>query len=859
MRKMLFDFYLISFSFVTTFGCSSPEERADSLFNKAAELIKQGQELEQESYTKALSKYETAAKNLQKIISNYPETPIAMRLFQESNQVYLGTYTVEQFVDHVLASTQLKASSENDLFSLAIFLLNTISSEDERRWLYVQIALNFAKAGRTQEYQEYFSTAINSAESLPENKKEMFLRNIAVRLVYEKQYDRALEVASKADSARKEFPISILIMICVDAAKNDQKQIADTYFNRLLEAVQTFEPKEQRLSKLENIIENFIEIKSMELAHKAVTFLLTTSSKTIVDEKDRELYILIAGENFAKLGELDSARVSATRSNNPYFAYRKARLLNDIAHQYVAIKQIEKALALVKIIEELCQKTSEQPIAFWIFPDIARLYTSAGKPDKAFEISQAVANNGGEKSALLADIARYYALAGQEQRANQLFSESIQSADTIKYAFWKGRTYNAIAEQLLKAGKKDKALQILSLAIQSGQTIQASWSDIAKQYLQSGRTEEAQQALSYAFKATTEMENFYYLLELRQYEKAFDVADSFPNHVSVGATAKEAALKFIESNQYEKAIEIVQWLQNRSDGEEDEVSEIAQKFIEVGQFEPTVRIVDWFQSQAREGWNYSDYKLSEIGFKFAEVGQYEQALEISEHIRGNPNSDPLKATVVVGLAENGKLEESLNALASISSPQNKASAVAGIAGLFAKSGKSTKEQRLIAHKILAIIQLPYPYALEKMARDIFTALVKNDLTTIKKLLPDNTDIKAMQPNIAYDKQNFLKEWEHLYKVPWYIVWVEGTSEPMEKPNYSQFQGLRWLNFNAEYIPMGIVDVRQRSIPAIQGTIEACYFDAPLVIRLTMLRVDFMWRLVDIRLDIGGVHTQSCRS
>jgi tetratricopeptide (TPR) repeat protein len=865
MKNASIYYFLISLFLSPICGFANPD-KVDSLFNKAVEWVIQGQEAEQVSFINAKVKYEAAFKNLKIIISQYPKSMLARRLIREGDQVYLGNLTVNQFVDHVLPSTQAKAAAENDLFACANFLANTLTSTEEKSWVYTQIALSYAKAKRIREYQEYFSTALQSAESLPDQTKKGFLVWIATQLINTGLYDDAVKVVNKTDNS--DLKLNTLFAICDHAANNNQKALAQTFLARLLQTVQSIEPMAQRVGKLQDMIEKFSEIKSKELACQGLISCLKVS-ETILNENDREFYFFAGIDHLVKIGELDSALALANHNKNPD-SYRQAKLLADIARQYVAIGQIEKALNVAQTITELYQKSSNQAmLATWVLPDVARVYISDRQPDKALEITKNISNAIGEKSALLADIARYYALAGQEQQADQLFSESIQAADTLIVAR-KIRAYNAIAGQFLKTGKKDKALEILDLAtIQTDTTKSLSiivhifkqYSYFAKQYIQMGQIERAQQALSCssALTAQTYFDHINCFLELKYYDEAFSLTDKLPKDVSFGSTEiertmKETAQKFIKSGQYEQAMKIVEWLQSRPNSSEGHLNEIAQKFIEAGQFEPALKIVDWFQSQPRKS-SYHDYKLSEIGFKFAKAGQYERALEIAESIKQNPNSEPLKAEIAAGFAEVGKLEQSLSILESIQSLSNKASVVAGIASTFAKSGKKTTDARLFAHKIIAVTQFSFPYALEKIAREVFAALVNNNLTSVKKMLPSPMERTAMR--LSNNSVGFDNEWEHFYRVPWYSVWVAGTAPPMQKPDYNQFRGLKWLNFNTHSGAINIRNMNFNTIPGVEGIIEACFSDAPFKVKITLLRVGFVWRIIDIGLDIGGVHQKRC--
>ena len=147
MKKVL-PYIVISLAMVAIVGCSSPDEKANSLFIEAFRLVEEAQEAEKTSYIDASRLYEKALKKTKIIITKYPSSALAVQIVL--GKVTLAGYTLSELKE-ILTQVRMKAKAEGDLRMCAMLVASTITPSSlslfSKDAALADIAISYAEAG----------------------------------------------------------------------------------------------------------------------------------------------------------------------------------------------------------------------------------------------------------------------------------------------------------------------------------------------------------------------------------------------------------------------------------------------------------------------------------------------------------------------------------------------------------------------------------------------------------------------------------------------------------------------------------------------------------------------------------------
>ena len=254
----------------------------------------------------------------------------------------------------------------------------------------------------------------------------------------------------------------------------------------------------------------------------------------------------------------------------------------------------------------------------WILTYIAGKYAEGGQNEKAVELlSQTLEmaktiDDGKNKATVFANIASKYAKAGRNEQAVQLLSQAL---DTAKAVGDRDRNASALAEVAIKyaeGGQNEKAVEVLSQALKMAKTVGDKptkafvLTGIAGKYAKVGQNEKAVELLSQAFEVIK--------IDGSDFRLAY-IADMYA-----------------EAGQFGRALEIAKLIDGTS-AKANVLTEVAGKYAEAGQNEKAVELL----SQALELANasdeiFKDIALVNVAVKYAEVGQFGRAIEIANAI-----------------------------------------------------------------------------------------------------------------------------------------------------------------------------------------------------------------------------------
>ncbi|NEQ24373.1 MAG: hypothetical protein F6K28_35705, partial [Microcoleus sp. SIO2G3] len=389
---------------------------------------------------------------------------------------------------------------------------------------------------------------------------------------------------------------------------------------------------------------------------------------------------------YAQAGEYDQALDISKTIENP--SYYRANVLAVVANQYAQNGQIEQAL-------QLAQSLDADEFKVKTLRDIALSYVKAGEQDKASDVfSQSVESARSLGETLLADTITQYAAAGQLETA-------LSAAQTINDAESKAKALSAIALLYAKAGQQTQASQILSQAIESAKAIQGNEPQ--------GRV-------------LKEMIDNY--LKVGRYEDAFQVAQAIQaDTVDLSKTAVliNIITKTVEAGQNEQALQITQLL-DKGDIEQRNfaLQRIALGYAKAGQFDKAIQTAEMVNN-AGSTYFYQARTLAAIANEYLKTGQTNRANEL--------------------------YTQAIQVANSLEIPSNKAEALAAIALEYTLSGQQDKASLLLSQALqVAQTQQDNSYILQAIADEYIKAQQYDVAFKVAQAMRD-----------SYEKTNKLQE------------------------------------------------------------------------------------------------------
>jgi len=154
-------------------GCSRANEKANKLFVEATQLQRRALYAEATSYAKALELNNAALKNLERIISKYPSSDLAVRL--ASGQTRFEGFTLDQFkVNQVVLEG--KARAEKDPLLCALLASKMIDTLFERTCALNEIADLYLATQEGDKASRIVSEALQVIEVSKERKAGSLLK-----------------------------------------------------------------------------------------------------------------------------------------------------------------------------------------------------------------------------------------------------------------------------------------------------------------------------------------------------------------------------------------------------------------------------------------------------------------------------------------------------------------------------------------------------------------------------------------------------------------------------------------------------------------------------------------------------------
>jgi len=178
-----------------------------------------------------------------------------------------------------------------------------------------------------------------------------------------------------------------------------------------------------------------------------------------------------------------------------------------IAGTYVKAGQQEKATA---VFSHALQVATTLPNAAYkanALGAIAGQYAQARQYDHALQVATLIEEPYNQVAALAEIAASQDAQAGQQEKAMELLSQTLQVATTLPNAAYKANVLQKIAEVYARAGQYDHALQVAT-SIEEAHNKTAALGEIARAYGQAGRCDHALQVATTIEMTSTDTPSF---------------------------------------------------------------------------------------------------------------------------------------------------------------------------------------------------------------------------------------------------------------------------------------------------------------------------------------------------------------
>jgi thioredoxin-like negative regulator of GroEL len=387
-----------------------------------------------------------------------------------------------------LAQAALKAGQ----FEPAQRIAAQISAVDAKLQVMSDTALAYASVGQP----EPALALLNQAYQLAQTQKTEQSSSWASYFAQVGAYDRALKIANslKPEYDRLSARISIARAYSEAGQFTKALEIAKTVPDGELQPFSDI--PDPKVEVIQNIVQRSLQAGKPDLAIQAARSLKSGKSQVRVlrtiaqryaaqGQTDKALTVLAQAAEVAKAEK--SVVVVLDRMTN--YSESNARLLLDLARDYVDLKQTDRAIALLDIAAQSAKtfdyttnsfasgSLSAAPLQVKALTEIALAYAELKRSqpaenllDEAAKIAKTV--DAGSKVEILVDLAMGYARVGRTDTVQQLLAEARQLSP--QSTFW---LPSRIAEVYAAAGLTQTAAEVATQFLQQPPSPQETQSD----------------------------------------------------------------------------------------------------------------------------------------------------------------------------------------------------------------------------------------------------------------------------------------------------------------------------------------------------------------------------------------------
>jgi len=425
------------FGIILLTSCSNPEQEATKLLTEASEIFKSASNLEETSFSLAYDRYKEVLTKIEEIKTKYPESEVVKGLDQGDAKI--GFFTLAKLKEYVSSYARIKAQAEGDILSCAIAMVYKIEPSaflsDQHSTLYHIFNSEFVNV-------DHCNQALRVVKKLPPaSNTSMLLSLIAEKFAELGQFDQASKLIEEISDPVIEVEIF--------------RTMADKYaeLGKLKEAVEIAKSIEDQDKR--NFTFNSIAVKLAEAGH------------------DEQIFEII--------GLMDSG-------------FDRAWTLTEIATVYAeAGKKNKAAKFLTQAIKE-GQKIKDQADRNNILMYYITSNEAAGVShyDEMFEVSKTI-ENPSARAMILSDLAGRYFELGQKDKAVELLSKTIESANEIKiedllsFHIDKEGHLAYVALKFVDFGEHERAYEMVKSMLTKDMIGANTYLNMAKHYVQKGQ------------------------------------------------------------------------------------------------------------------------------------------------------------------------------------------------------------------------------------------------------------------------------------------------------------------------------------------------------------------------------------
>ena len=254
MRKHLLTTIALIYLLLLT-GCfSDPNKKANELYVQATATMK-NISTETKSYSKVYEYYKSAREDIERILSKYPSSNLAVNL--SSGETRISNFELREFRGLERSLRQLAAAEQNP-FSCALLVAKTIESEYLKASALTYFAGKYAEAGQKEKSTQLLSQALETAKTIEsEYLKASALAYIAGKYAEAREFTQALETAKTIKDV--DDKADALADIAGKYAEAGQKEKSTQLLSQALETTKTIKVVVDKAFALADIAGKYAE------------------------------------------------------------------------------------------------------------------------------------------------------------------------------------------------------------------------------------------------------------------------------------------------------------------------------------------------------------------------------------------------------------------------------------------------------------------------------------------------------------------------------------------------------------------------------------------------------------------------
>ncbi len=437
-KKILLASFTILFILMS---CASPDEKANKLYVEAVKLVESAQKVEDTSYRDALKLYKEALGKLERIISKYPSSQIAVKI--ASGEVK----DMKNLKENIIPKISLKAAAEEDPLACAVMVASATKRGSGNGTL-LELAEKCLEVGRRDEALKMVHQFVHFLGDGPKGFEAFSLLCDLIRIQFTLGQKKFLTLLPELEGGLDEEEIKdpydraiAVIKIAEVYAEAGQKNKALEVLSKAVQADRIIKYAPFRVYPLVKIATYYVELgqkeKALEILSQAVD--IATRSKNYIAQlalTDIAVVLHNLGKEY-EASYLLSQTLEVAKSEKGLWKFLG---LAKTATSYAEIGQYDLALQIAKRIpaEGIVPKHTISPARHIFYTNLWKL-----------EVLIHTALKAGE--------------SGKEDKALKILLQVLDGAKSMKSSYERDLSFRQIACQLAKIGKYDKAFEVLKI------------------------------------------------------------------------------------------------------------------------------------------------------------------------------------------------------------------------------------------------------------------------------------------------------------------------------------------------------------------------------------------------------------